>query len=125
MVCFSFREGFTLLCLEFQKGISQGEDDELGSLLSERELLENEIGRIRGGNAALTYSTPAYMEEFLSDIHDSNTGNIESWMFSSAFLSCKMLHNFQVLLSLEYMLVLGIATQTCLHTLTGRVGSRH
>ncbi|PKI70380.1 hypothetical protein CRG98_009260 [Punica granatum] len=67
------REGFVSLCLEFQKGISQRENDDLGSLLSEKEFLENEIDRINGGDAALTNSTSAYMEAFLGDLHDSNT----------------------------------------------------
>ncbi|KAK4756381.1 hypothetical protein SAY87_006508 [Trapa incisa] len=67
------REGFISLCLEFQNGISQWETDELGTLVSEREFLENEIDSTSEGRYALGYSTPACLEEYLSDLYDSNT----------------------------------------------------
>lgn len=65
-------------------------------MVSEREFLENEMDNISGGNAALTYSTPACLEEYLSDLHDSNTGNIKSWISLSVFISCMILNQLQV-----------------------------
>ncbi|GMY37710.1 ATPase family AAA domain-containing protein 1-A, partial [Fagus crenata] len=67
------REGFTTLCLEFQKDINMGKDDELGALISEKELLENEIHLLDEKNNALKTSMLAFVEEILEDLHRSNS----------------------------------------------------
>ncbi|XVF09653.1 hypothetical protein REPUB_Repub07fG0113000 [Reevesia pubescens] len=70
------REGFTKLCLEFQREIDNGENyNELVTLLSEKELLENEIHLLDKKNNALRNSMSAFVDEILEDIYTSNSGN--------------------------------------------------
>lgn len=71
-----YSEGFTKLCLAFQKDIVKGEDGELGALLSEKEYLENEIDLLSKNNNALQNSVSAFVEEILEDLHNSNSGKI-------------------------------------------------
>ncbi|XWS48322.1 hypothetical protein CRYUN_Cryun13aG0065800 [Craigia yunnanensis] len=66
------REGFTKLCLEFQREIDNGETNELVNLISEKELLENEIHRLDKKNNALRNSMSAFVEEILEDLYTSN-----------------------------------------------------
>ncbi|XP_050236227.1 uncharacterized protein LOC126686225 [Mercurialis annua] len=66
------REQFTLLCIEFQKGIDRGENDELVKLLSEKEFLENEIGLLGQNNYALKNSMLAFVDDVLQDLQASN-----------------------------------------------------
>ncbi|XP_062160155.1 uncharacterized protein LOC133867413 isoform X2 [Alnus glutinosa] len=80
------REGFTTLCLEFQRDIDKGKNNELVTLLSEKELLENENHLLDKNNNALKNSMSAFVEEILEDLHNSNaalqveiqTGNEEN-----------------------------------------------
>ncbi|KAM7471155.1 hypothetical protein LguiA_009338 [Lonicera macranthoides] len=67
------REGFTKLCLAFQKDIEKGEDGELGALLSEKEYLENEIDLLSKNNNALQNSVSAFIEEILEDLQNFNS----------------------------------------------------
>ncbi|KAL4633258.1 hypothetical protein ACB092_04G110200 [Castanea dentata] len=67
------REGFTTLCLEFQRDIDIGKNVELGALLSEKDLLENEIHLLDKKNNALKNSILAFVEEILEDLHKSNS----------------------------------------------------
>ncbi|KAK9996417.1 hypothetical protein SO802_021103 [Lithocarpus litseifolius] len=66
-------EGFTTLCLEFQRDIDIGKNDELRALLSEKDLLENEIHLLDKKNNALKNSMLAFVEEILEDLHKSNS----------------------------------------------------
>ncbi|KAH1107646.1 hypothetical protein J1N35_011414 [Gossypium stocksii] len=63
------RDGFTKQCLEFQREIDKGENNELVNLLSEKELLENEILLLDKKNNALM---SAFVEEILEDLYTSN-----------------------------------------------------
>ena len=63
-----------------------GKDDELGALISEKELLENEIHLLDEKNNALKTSMLAFVEEILEDLHRSNSGNINHYCFFT-FLS--------------------------------------
>lgn len=85
---FLYREGFTTLCLEFQRDIDIGKNDELRALLSEKDLLENEIHLLDKKNNALKNSMLAFVEEILEDLHKSNSGNIHYYCFIN-FLSFK------------------------------------
>ncbi|KAF3437889.1 hypothetical protein FNV43_RR20645 [Rhamnella rubrinervis] len=67
------REGFITLCLEFQKDIDKGNDDELRTLLSEKEFLENEILLLDKKNNTLKSSMLAFVEEILGDLHSGNS----------------------------------------------------
>lgn len=73
---FLFREGFTALCLEFQKAIDKGKDDELRSLLLEKEFLENEIHLLDKKNNGLKNSMLAFVEEILEELNNANSGNV-------------------------------------------------
>ncbi|KAK8972257.1 hypothetical protein V6N11_058065 [Hibiscus sabdariffa] len=66
------REGFTKLCLEFQREIDIGESNEMVSLLSEKERLENEIHLLDKKNNAFRNSMSAFVEEVLEDLFTSN-----------------------------------------------------
>lgn len=50
-----------------------GKDDELGALISEKELLENEIHLLDEKNNSLKTSMLAFVEEILEDLHRSNS----------------------------------------------------
>ena len=65
-----------------------GKDDELGALISEKELLENGIHLLDEKNNALKISMLAFVEEILEDLHRSNSGNINYYCFIT-FLSFK------------------------------------
>ncbi|XP_012093049.1 uncharacterized protein LOC105650717 [Jatropha curcas] len=67
------REQFSMLCLEFQRDIDKGENNELVKLLSEKELFENEISLMDQKNDALKNSMLAFVEEVLQDLQDSNS----------------------------------------------------
>ncbi|XP_002511972.2 uncharacterized protein LOC8286738 [Ricinus communis] len=67
------REQFTMLCLEFQRYVDQGENDETMKLLSEKEFLENEIHLLDQNNDALKNSMLAFVDEVLQDLQDSNS----------------------------------------------------
>ncbi|XP_021292429.1 uncharacterized protein LOC110422740 isoform X2 [Herrania umbratica] len=66
------REGFIKLCLEFQKEIGNGENNEVMTLLLEKELLENEIHLLDKKNNALRNSMSAFVEEILEELYTSN-----------------------------------------------------
>lgn len=74
---FLYREGFTTLCLEFQRDIDKGESDEVGTLLSERDFLEHEISLLDKKNNALKNSMVAFVDEVLEDLQNANSGNID------------------------------------------------
>ncbi|CBI15419.3 uncharacterized protein LOC100247533 isoform X1 [Vitis vinifera] len=67
------REGFTTFCLDFQKDIDKGENDELRTLLSDKEFLENEIHLLEKKNNALRNSMLDFVEEILEDLHSSSS----------------------------------------------------
>uniref|UniRef100_A0A5B7BYS1 Uncharacterized protein n=1 Tax=Davidia involucrata TaxID=16924 RepID=A0A5B7BYS1_DAVIN len=67
------REGFTTSCLDFQRTIDKGENDELGNLLSEKKSLENEIHLLSKKNSALQNSMLAFVEEIIEDLYSSNS----------------------------------------------------
>ncbi|GMI76556.1 hypothetical protein like AT1G61415 [Hibiscus trionum] len=66
------REGFTKLCLEFQREIDIGENNEMVSLLSEKERLEKEVHLLDKKNNAFRNSMSAFVEEVLEDLYASN-----------------------------------------------------
>ncbi|OMO91947.1 hypothetical protein CCACVL1_06945 [Corchorus capsularis] len=68
------REEFTKMCLEFQRDIENGDNSELVTLLSEKELLKNEIHLLEKKNNALSNSMSAFVEEILEDLYTSNAG---------------------------------------------------
>ncbi|KAI3440530.1 uncharacterized protein J3R85_003280 [Psidium guajava] len=68
------REGFIKQCLEFQRGIDQGESDRLQSLLAEKESLEKEIDIFTQRNCALQSCISTSLEEMVEDLQDSRTG---------------------------------------------------
>ncbi|KAJ9174077.1 hypothetical protein P3X46_017147 [Hevea brasiliensis] len=67
------REQFAMQCLEFQREIDKGENDELMKLLSEKEFFENEIRLLDQKNDVLKNSMLAFVEEVLQDLQDSNS----------------------------------------------------
>ncbi|XP_048328907.2 uncharacterized protein LOC107418570 isoform X2 [Ziziphus jujuba] len=67
------REEFITLCLEFEKEIDKGNDDELRALLSEKEFLEDEILLLEKKNNTLKNSMLAFVEEILEDLHTCNS----------------------------------------------------
>lgn len=74
---FLFREGFTTLCLEFQKDIDKGKNNELRPLLLEKEFLENEIHLLDKKNNGLKNSMLVFVEEILEELHNANSGNVD------------------------------------------------
>lgn len=58
------------------------------TLLSEKELLENENHLLDKNNNALKNSMSAFVEEILEDLHNSNAGNINCYCVTT-FLSFK------------------------------------
>lgn len=77
------REGFTTSCLDFQRSIEKGQNDVLRDLLSEKELLVDEFHLLNEKNNALQNSMVAFIEEIIEDLHDSNSGNVDSSSFST------------------------------------------
>ncbi|XP_057951891.1 uncharacterized protein LOC131146345 [Malania oleifera] len=67
------REIFTSSCLNFQRGIDKEENDELRTLLLEKECLQNEIQLLDRKNNSLRNSMLAFMEEILEDLCSSNS----------------------------------------------------
>ncbi|KAK3406461.1 hypothetical protein EUGRSUZ_K02660 [Eucalyptus grandis] len=72
MIC--KREEFIRQCLEFQRGIDQGEGERLQSLLAEKESLEKEIDIFTKRNHALQSSFSTALKEMVKDLQDSGTG---------------------------------------------------
>ncbi|KAH7549305.1 hypothetical protein JRO89_XS13G0012300 [Xanthoceras sorbifolium] len=66
------REWFITRCLEFQRHIDKGQNDELVALLSEKEILEKEIRLLDENINALNNSMLAFAEEILEDLYESN-----------------------------------------------------
>ncbi|XP_038993412.1 uncharacterized protein LOC120117174 [Hibiscus syriacus] len=67
-----YRRIYQTVCLEFQRDIENGENDEMVSLLSEKERLENEIHLLDKKNNAFRNSMSAFVEEVLEDLYTSN-----------------------------------------------------
>ncbi|KAM1737630.1 hypothetical protein ACFX12_015820 [Malus domestica] len=67
------RERFIALCLEFQKDIENGNDNELQALMSEKEFLENEIRLLEEKNNGLKNSMLAFVEGILEDLNSCNS----------------------------------------------------
>ncbi|CAK7349765.1 unnamed protein product [Dovyalis caffra] len=67
------REKFVMQCLEFQRDINKGENDEVVNLLLEKEFLENEIHLLDDKNNALKNSMLAFVDEIVQDLHDCNS----------------------------------------------------
>ncbi|KAJ4713345.1 CAP-gly domain linker [Melia azedarach] len=70
------REWFTALCLEFQREIDGGNSDELVNLLTEKEILENEIRLLDEKIISLKNLMLAFEEEILEDIQNSNSERV-------------------------------------------------
>lgn len=70
------REEFTRLCLQFQWDINKEKNDELLTLLSEREALENDVHLLDKKNNALQNSMLAFAEEIIEELHNTNSGKI-------------------------------------------------
>ncbi|KAK3017791.1 hypothetical protein RJ639_003421 [Escallonia herrerae] len=86
----SILEVFTKSCLEFQKDIDEGENCELGTLLSEKEYLENEIHLLSKKNNSLQNSVSAFVEEILEELNSFNSAlHVE--------IQCRNLENDKVL----------------------------
>ncbi len=79
-----------------------GKDDELGALISEKELLENEIHLLDEKNNSLKTSMLAFVEEILEDLHRSNSGNINHYCFFT-FLSFN-LSNWTIFCRYEFFM---------------------
>ncbi|EOY20948.1 hypothetical protein QUC31_007112 [Theobroma cacao] len=79
------REGFIKLCLEFQREIGNGENNEVVTFLLEKELLENEIHLLDKKNNALRNSMSAFEEEILEELDTSNAG--KAILFFSVLVS--------------------------------------
>ncbi|KAK9203970.1 hypothetical protein WN943_014227 [Citrus x changshan-huyou] len=67
------REQFTTLCLEFQRDIDKDKNNELVNLLSEKEILENEVHLLDDKINSLKHSMLAFEEQILEDLHTSNS----------------------------------------------------
>lgn len=67
------REEFTRLCLQFQWDINKEKNDELLTLLSEREALENDVHLLDKKNNALQNSMLAFAEEIIEELHNTNS----------------------------------------------------
>lgn len=67
-----YREGFVKQCLEFQRDIDN--NDELRTIISEKEFLENEFCRLEEKNSMLRTSMEAFVEEILDDLRCCNCG---------------------------------------------------
>lgn len=62
------------MCIEFQKDIENGNDNELQALMSEKEFLENEIRLLEEKNNGLKNSMLAFVEGILEDLNSCNSG---------------------------------------------------
>ncbi|XP_044477518.1 uncharacterized protein LOC123204784 isoform X2 [Mangifera indica] len=67
------RECFTALCLEFQRDIGEGKNDELVNLSSEKESLENEVHMLGEKINTMQNVMLVFEEEILEDLHKSNS----------------------------------------------------
>lgn len=63
------------MCLDFQREIDKGENDEVAALLYHKALLEKEAHLLDKKTYALRNSMLAFVEEILEDLHISNSGN--------------------------------------------------
>ncbi|KAI5660163.1 hypothetical protein M9H77_28956 [Catharanthus roseus] len=70
---FGLKEEFIITCLDFQEFVSDGENDGVGALLTEKEFLENEIHALSKKNNTLQNSMTAFVEEVLEDLQGSIT----------------------------------------------------
>ncbi|XP_077245735.1 uncharacterized protein LOC143885442 isoform X2 [Tasmannia lanceolata] len=66
------RERFIILCRSFQRDIVKGENEELQTLLIEKEVLEKEILNLNLKISALRSSSSAFIEYILGELHSSN-----------------------------------------------------
>ncbi|XP_010551159.1 PREDICTED: uncharacterized protein LOC104821847 [Tarenaya hassleriana] len=62
------REGFVKMCVEFQREITAGQNDELRGLFSEKELLENQVRMLEEKSKAVKNSILAYMEDEMGSL---------------------------------------------------------
>ncbi|PWA71671.1 hypothetical protein CTI12_AA241960 [Artemisia annua] len=67
------RETFSKLCLDFQKEIDEEGKGKLGTLLAEKEYLENEAHLLRTKISSLQNSLSDFVEEIVEDINASNS----------------------------------------------------
>ncbi|KAJ0104960.1 hypothetical protein Patl1_19064 [Pistacia atlantica] len=67
------RERFTTACLEFQRDIGKGKNDELVNLLFEKESLENEVRMLDEKINTMKNVMLAFEEEIVEDLHKSNS----------------------------------------------------
>ena len=74
----SLRETFSKLCLDFQKKIDEEGKGKLGTLLAEKEYLENEAHLLRTKISSLQNSMSDFVEDIVEGINASNSGNISS-----------------------------------------------
>ncbi|KAE8710700.1 hypothetical protein F3Y22_tig00110319pilonHSYRG00153 [Hibiscus syriacus] len=73
--CLTTKRDEMLKRIERKRDIENGENDEMVSLLSEKERLENEIHLLDKKNNAFRNSMSAFVEEVLEDLYTSNAGN--------------------------------------------------
>uniref|UniRef100_A0A7C8YJZ2 Uncharacterized protein n=1 Tax=Opuntia streptacantha TaxID=393608 RepID=A0A7C8YJZ2_OPUST len=66
------RENFAESCIQFQRSIESDESNELQSLLSEKETLEDEIHGLDQTNINVANSVSVFLEEILQDLQSSN-----------------------------------------------------
>ncbi|KAF4379727.1 hypothetical protein F8388_023744 [Cannabis sativa] len=64
------QDEFVKKCIEFQSYV--GKNDDLRTLLSEKEFIENEVCRLDKKNSMLKNSMQAFVEEILEDLHNCN-----------------------------------------------------
>ncbi|XP_074369551.1 uncharacterized protein LOC141710980 isoform X2 [Apium graveolens] len=67
------QEDFISSCLNFQKGIDQGENCEMKTVLSQKANLEDEIKLLTMKNSSLQNSVSAFVEDLLEDLHHTNS----------------------------------------------------
>ncbi|XP_033510765.1 uncharacterized protein [Nicotiana tomentosiformis] len=80
------RDAFMASCLAFQNEVSVKDNDEVCTLLAEKELLQNEVHSLNKKTKALESSTAAFVEEVLEDLQHATSaldveirsGNIEN-----------------------------------------------
>ncbi|KAM3380312.1 putative protein isoform X2 [Capsicum galapagoense] len=80
------RDEFVASCLAFQNEVYVEDNDEIHTLLAEKERLQNEIHSLDKKNRALESSTAAFVEEVLEDLQQTvsaleveiRCGNIEN-----------------------------------------------
>ncbi|XP_042489154.1 uncharacterized protein LOC122069249 isoform X2 [Macadamia integrifolia] len=71
------REAFVIQCRNFQRDIVEGENEELKSLLLDKDLLEIENDNLNAKNDMLRNSMSAFVEEILGELHGSNSGAMD------------------------------------------------